>query len=365
MTPPELTVIVPTFNERDNIEELYHLIEDALSTVDWEMVVVDDDSSDGTAEKAFAMNRDYPNVRCLKRVGRRGLSSACIEGMCSSSAPFVAVIDADMQHDESILPLMLEKLKSDGLDLVIGSRFTQGGSTGDLPAFRVKMSKFATWLGSSMLGVKTTDPMSGFFMLKREFFYEVVHDLSGKGFKILLDVIATSKRDVKFDEVPYDMRARQHGESKLDSVVLWEYLLMLGEKTIGKYIPIRFIFFVMMGLVGALFHLAILFGMFYWLKTPFVQAQSLAVLTAMTANYFFNNMFTYADRRNKGTDNVRGLIVFYLSCSSGALINIMVATYLFNEGVPVWISGLLGAGVGAVWNYSLSSQYAWKKTSKK
>jgi dolichol-phosphate mannosyltransferase len=363
MTPPELTVIVPTFNEQDNIEELYGLLQNALSTTKWEMVVVDDDSSDGTAEKAFSMNRKFPNVRCLKRIGRRGLSSACIEGICSSSAPYVAVIDADMQHDESILPAMLEKLKSDGLDLVVGSRFTKGGSTGDMPALRVKMSRFATWIGSTALGVKTTDPMSGFFMLKRDFFYEVVHNLSGKGFKILLDIIASSKKEVQFDEVPYDMRARQHGESKLDSVVLWEYLLLLGEKTIGKYIPIRFIFFVMMGLMGSLFHLAILLGTYYGFGTPFVIAQSLAVMTAIPVNYFFNNMFTYSDRRYKGIQNFRGLLIFYISCAPGAVINVMVALYFFNLNIHIAVSGLLGAGVGAVWNYSLSSQYAWKKTS--
>jgi dolichol-phosphate mannosyltransferase len=363
MMPPELTVVVPTFNEQDNIEELYQLLGAALSTIEWEMVVVDDDSSDGTADKAFRMNREYPNVRCLKRVGRRGLSSACIEGICSSSAPYVAVIDADMQHDESILPAMLERLKSNGLDLVVGSRFTQGGSTGDLPAFRVKMSKFATWLGSTMLGVKTTDPMSGFFMLKRDFFYDVVHNLSGKGFKILLDIFASSKTDVQFDEVPYDMRARQHGESKLDSVVLWEYLLLLGEKTIGKYIPIRFIFFVMMGLFGSVFHLSILFATHIGFDALFVTAQSLAVISAIPVNYFFNNMFTYSDRRNKGAQNIRGLLVFYLSCAPGAVINVLVAVYFFNLDIHFGIAGLLGAGVGAVWNYSLSSQYAWKKSS--
>lgn len=360
MPAKELTIVVPTFNENDNVEELIALLEKCLDGIEWEVVFVDDNSPDGTAEHAFTINREKPDVRCIRRVGRRGLSSACIEGICSSSAPYVAVMDADMQHDETILPAMLQKLKSDDLDLVVGSRFTEGGSTGGLPGIRVKMSKFATWLGTNLLRVTTTDPMSGFFMLKRSFFYEVVDHLSGKGFKILLDIMASSKNEVKFGEVPYNMRAREHGESKLDSVVLWEYLLLLCEKTIGRFIPVRFIFFVIMGLMGAVVHLAILLSAYYLWDVAFITAQSAAVVTAMTINYFLNNTFTYSDRRNRGFALIRGLFIFYLSCASGAAINVIVAKYLFDYGLPVAISGLFGAGVGAVWNYSLSSQYAWK-----
>lgn len=360
MAAKDLTIVIPTFNENDNVEELLAKLDDCLQGIDWEAVFVDDDSPDGTAEHVFTLNQDNPNVRCLKRVGRRGLSSACIEGICSSSAPYVAVMDADMQHDETILPDMLAKLKDEDLDLVIGSRFTEGGSTGvGLPGIRLQMSLFATWLGVNLLGVKTSDPMSGFFMLKRSFFYNVVHHLSGKGFKILLDLMASSKAEVKFGEVGYQMRAREHGDSKLDSVVLWEYLLLLCEKTIGRFIPVRFIFFVAVGLLGAIVHLVILLSIFN-MNENFIAAQSTAVVVAMTINYFLNNAFTYSDRRNKGSALFKGLLIFYLSCASGAAINIMVAKYLYDYSLPVAIAGLLGAGVGAVWNYSLSSQYAWK-----
>ncbi len=360
MSERDLTIVVPTFNERENIEELIEKIDRALSSIDWEVVFVDDDSPDGTAELAFQLNHTDPRVRAIKRVGRRGLSSACIEGICSSSASYVAVMDADLQHDETALPAMLEMLKANDLDLVVGSRFTSGGSTGGLPSTRVKMSKFATLLGTKLLRVKTTDPMSGFFMLRRSFFYDVVHDLSGKGFKILLDLLASSKRDVRFGEVPYKMRAREHGESKLDMVVLWEYLLLLLEKSIGKLIPVRFIFFVMIGLFGSLIHLAVLLSCYSLWGKSFLFSQSIAVVVAMTVNFFFNNLFTYSDRRLKGQRVLRGLLIFYLSCASGAVINIMIASYLFDFGIPVTVAGLLGAGVGAVWNYTLSTQFAWK-----
>lgn len=361
MAAKELTIVVPTFNEIENVEALLGKLSDCLDGIEYEVVFVDDDSPDGTAEKVFSLNQSNNAVRCLKRVGRRGLSSACIEGIGSSSAPYVAVMDADMQHDERILPDMLAKLKEENLDLVVGSRFTEGGSTGvGLPGIRLQMSLFATWLGRNMLGVKTTDPMSGFFMLKRSFFYDVVHNLSGKGFKILLDLMASSKEEVQFGEVPYQMRAREHGDSKLDSVVLWEYLLLLCEKTIGKIIPVRFIFFVAMGLLGAVVHLAVLGSAHKYLGYSFITAQSTAVFSAMTINYFLNNAFTYSDRRNKGSALFKGLLIFYLSCASGAAINIMVAKYLYSFELPWYVAGLLGAGVGAVWNYSLSSQYAWK-----
>jgi dolichol-phosphate mannosyltransferase len=362
MSAPELTIVVPTFKERDNVEELIRRVDGVLNGVAWEMVFVDDDSPDGTADLVFGTSRRDPRVRGIRRIGRRGLSSACIEGICSSNAPFVAVMDADLQHDEAILPRMLDELRRDGTDLVIGSRYAEGGSTGTMPGLRAKMSRFATWIGSRWLGVDTTDPMSGFFMLRREFFYEVVRDLSGKGFKILLDLIASANREVKFVDVPYDMRARVRGDSKLSAMVLWEYLLLLCEKSFGKIVPVRFIFFVMMGLLGALLHVVVLTSLFYKFGVPFISAQSTAVIVAMTANFFFNNYFTYADRRLKGAKTIlRGMLIFYLTCAAGAAINLMVATYLYYRGIPVPLAGLLGAAVGAIWNYTLSTQYAWRQ----
>jgi dolichol-phosphate mannosyltransferase len=243
----------------------------------------------------------------------------------------------------------------------VGSRYTEGGSTGDMPGVRAKMSRFATWIGARWLGVQTTDPMSGFFMLRRPFFYDVIHDLSGKGFKILLDIIASAKGKVRIAEVPYDMRARQHGDSKLDTVVLWEYLLLLCEKSFGRLVPVRFVFFVMMGSLGALMHLAVLLTLYYEVGASFVVSQATAVMVAMTANFFFNNLFTYADRRLKGARILTGIIIFYLTCAGGAAINLAVAAYLFGHEIPVALAGLLGAAVGAIWNYTLSTQYAWRQ----
>lgn len=365
MAARDLSIVVPTFNERENIAPLIGRIERVLDGVDYEIVVVDDDSPDGTAELAFDLSKNDPRIGCIRRVGRRGLSSACIEGMCASGADFLAVIDADLQHDETKLLDMLRALRADtSLDLVIGSRFASGGSTGSLSDVRVRMNRFAATLGTRFLGVKTSDPMSGFFMVRRTFFNEVVHRLSGVGFKILLDILASSRRPVRYIEVPYDMRARSHGESKVDSVVLWHYLVLLLDKTIGPIVPVRFIFFVSMGVIGALFHLLVLGTSMFLFGWSFLTGQTLAVVFAMTVNFFTNNAFTYRDRRLRGWGVVRGLFVFYLVCSVGAVLSLMLATYLYERGLPWYAAGLLGAAVGAIWNFALTYHYAWAPTER-
>jgi dolichol-phosphate mannosyltransferase len=147
-------------------------------------------------------------------------------------------------------------------------------------------------------------------------------------------------------------------------MVLWEYLLLLCEKSFGKVVPVRFIFFVMIGLLGALLHVAVLSALYYSADAKFAAAQSVAAFVAMTANFFFNNLFTYADRRLKGKKILRGLMIFYATCSVGAVITVMVGTYLFDRGIYVPLAGLLGAAVGAIWNYTLSTQYAWRQSGR-
>ena len=141
---PELTVVVPTLNERDNIAPLVELLDTALAGIAWEVIFVDDDSRDDTAAAVRAMARRDGRVRCLQRIGRRGLSTACIEGALASAAPYCAVMDADLQHDETVLPRMLEALRTGSYDLAIGSRYSAGGDLGELSGRRAGISKLAT-----------------------------------------------------------------------------------------------------------------------------------------------------------------------------------------------------------------------------
>ncbi|NCF11428.1 MAG: glycosyltransferase [Gammaproteobacteria bacterium] len=361
----ELTVVVPTYNERANVGPLVGLLDSALDGIAWEVLFVDDDSPDGTADAVRALSREDGRVRCLQRIGRRGLSSACIEGIMASSAPYVAVMDADLQHDETLLPGMLEQLRADAADVVVGSRYMGGGSTGDLASGRVWISRIASALGQLVLKARVSDPMSGFFMLQRGYFERVARDLSGKGFKILLDLLASGRREVRVAELPYRMRARQHGDSKLDTMVVWEYLVLIADKLFGRYVPVRFVLFVGVGMTGVVLHLLVLGLLHQLLDVGFLVAQASATLLAMTSNYFLNNVFTYHDQRLHGLALWRGLLTFYLACSIGAVINVEFADFLFRQAFPWFVAGFLGAVAGAVWNYAVTATFTWRTASSK
>jgi len=361
----ELSIVVPAYNERQNVAALVSKLDQCLKGVDWEVIFVDDDSPDGTAQAVRELASTDTRVRVLHRIHRRGLSSACIEGMLASAAPYVAVMDADLQHDEQLLPRMLAALKDDGLDIVVGSRNVAGGSMGDWASERELASRFAARLSGLVLKADLKDPMSGFFMLRRGLIDEVVHDLSAIGFKILLDIFVTAKRPLEFRELPYTFRNRHAGESKLDNVVVWQYIAMLLDKSVGRYVPVRFIAFAFIGGLGVFVHMAVLWLMFRGLGETFVAGQTAATLVAMTFNFFLNNWFTYRDRRLRGWGLLRGWISFSLACSLGAVANVGIATYLFNTapaGGLWWVlSATAGILIGAVWNYAVTSVYTWNQ----
>jgi dolichol-phosphate mannosyltransferase len=358
---PELTLVIPTLNERDNIGPLVHLLDAVLEAVSWEVIFVDDDSPDGTAERIREIGRRDRRVRCLQRLGRRGLTTACIEGALAASATYIAVMDADMQHDENLLPQMLAMLKSDSADLVVGSRYVAGGGIGGLDPARANVSAFATRLSRIICKAEIADPMSGFFMLRRDVLEGALRRLSGQGFKILLDILASSPRPLRIREVPYNFRERQHGESKLDTLVAWEYMMLIADKLIGHIVPVRFALFAFVGGIGLFIHMSILWLGLTVAGAAFNLAQTSATILAMTANFFINNLFTYRDRRLRGLAVLRGLFTFYAICSLGAVANVGIAGYVFSRNEVWWLAGLAGIVVGSVWNYAISSVFTWKQ----
>ena len=359
MAAVELTVVVPSFNEIDNVEPLIERLHAALDGIEWEVIYVDDDSPDGTAAKVRELAQTDPRVRCIQRIGRRGLSTAVIEGMLASSAPYLAVIDADLQHDEKLVPRMLATLKLDGLDIVVGSRYVAGGATGDWDKGRAVMSSIATRLARLVVAAEIADPMSGFFMLRRRAFERTARRLSGNGFKILLDLFASAPTPYRFRELPYVFGQRIHGESKLDSLVIWEYLMLLLDKRVGRWVPVRFVLFAAIGGSGVIVHLAALRLALIYLNFP--VAQALGTVCAMTTNFLFNNMLTYRDQRLYGLKLINGLLSFYAVCSIGAVANVGIASAVFGEHYSWWISGLAGSAVGVVWNYAASSVFTWRR----
>jgi dolichol-phosphate mannosyltransferase len=358
--PPDLAVIVPTLNEKDNIEPLLARLDEALAGIAWEAVFVDDDSQDGTAALLLQLQSTRPGVRVIRRIGRRGLSSACIEGMLATGAPFLAVIDADLQHDESILPRMLDTLREGDLDVVVGSRFSDGGSVGAFAGKRLLLSRLGRLLSRVVSHADLSDPMSGYFVLRRSFFEETMRRLSGQGFKILLDLFASAPRPVRFAEIPFTFRPRHSGESKLDTLVMLEYVTLLSDKLLGPYFPTRFVMFVLVGLFGVIVHLAVLGLAHKIMLITFYSSQVIATFAAMTVNFNLNNFLTYRDRRLTGVQLIYGHLTFYLICSIGAIANFQIAEMLFELRVPWIIAGFVGAMISSVWNYGVSSTITWR-----
>jgi dolichol-phosphate mannosyltransferase len=357
---PELTVVVPTLNERQNLPLVAAKIADALAGVAWEVIFVDDDSADGTAAVARELGAKDARIRCIRRVGRRGLAGACIEGMLASQARYVAVMDADLQHDEAALAAMLELLRKGDHDLVVGSRYAAEGSAAGFSRTRHLSSRFAGFMAKVLLGTPVTDPMSGFFMLRREIADQLAPKLATEGFKILADVLSSARGRLRVAEVPYGFRARQHGESKLDSQVVLDFLGLLAAKATGNAVPVRFVSFLLVGAIGVGVNLLALKVALGWVG--FGAAQAVATLVAMTSNFLLNNAITYRDQRLAGFAALRGLAGFYAICAIGALSNIGVATWLYSAKPVWWLAGLVGSVIGAIWNYSLSSTLVWRRS---
>lgn len=357
--PLRLSIVVPTLNESLNVRELLSRLEAVLGATEWEVVFVDDDSPDETARHVRDIARADPRVRCLHRIGRRGLSSAVIEGMLATSAPVIAVMDADLQHDETLLPKMLAEIERSAMDIVIATRYAPGGGTGDWSESRRTLSRLATLASRLVLRQTISDPMSGFFMVQRKLVDSIVHGLSGLGFKILLDILATANRPLRVAEIPYLFRGRLAGESKLDHLVIWEYGMLLADKTIGHVMPVRFLAFSLIGGVGLVVHMIVLASMLRGFGLGFVPAQSAATATAMVFNFAINNILTYRDRRLKNVAWVKGLATFMMVCSVGALANVGIASFLFSNRTQWMLAAVAGVLVGALWNYAATQFFTW------
>ena len=354
----QLGVIIPTFKEAPNVRPLLTKLEAALKGVVWQAIFVDDDSPDGTAAEVKAVSATDPRVICLRRIGRRGLAGAVIEGAMASAAPFVAVIDGDMQHDERLLPAMLAELAADRADLVVGSRYlvAEDADASALGATREAGSRLANWLGRRVLHAQLTDPMSGFFMFRRERIEAVAPQLATSGFKVLFDILASQKTPLRTLELPYEFRTREAGVSKLDNGVVVQYLGLLVAKLSHDVISPRFVLFALVGASGVIVHLTILRAL---LSHGFAGAQLAAAIGAMTSNYLINNAVTYRDRRKRGLGLLVGYGKFVLLCSVPLAANVAVATMVYERGPAWWVAGIAGAVVAAVWNYVTTARAVW------
>jgi dolichol-phosphate mannosyltransferase len=357
-----LTIVVPTYNEKLNVRPLVSLLDKALVDINWEVVFVDDDSPDGTADEVRELARTRLDVRVIHRIGRRGLSGACIEGILSSAAPYVAVMDGDLQHDETVLISMIASFNADPeLNLVIGSRNVEGGSSGNgLSGIRSFGSDMATVMARKLLKIRVQDPLSGFFMIKLESFRDVVGELQRQGFKILTDLLSASRGSWKIKEIPFVFKERQYGQSKMDSAVTLEYFGLILARLTGGAISIRFVLFLFVGLTGILVQLLMVGIFLNVMFLSFFYSQILAVILAMTSNFFLNNILTYRDQSLSGKYILFGLLSFYFVCSLGAVANVAVANLVYNF-VPLWIlASFFGSVISSLWNFMSSKWLTWR-----
>jgi dolichol-phosphate mannosyltransferase len=361
ITPaPELSVVVPTYNERDNVPLVVELLKRTLEDVSWEVIFVDDNSPDGTAAAVRALGAADHRVRCIRRIGRRGLAGACIEGMLSSQARYIAVLDADLQHDETLLAAMLERIRKGDVDVVVGSRYIPGGSADSFTSKRRFMSRLSHVAAHAITKVELSDSGSGFYMIRRDAVEGLAPRLSSQGFKLLLDIMTTARGTLRAAELPYTFRERQHGESKLDSHVVLDFAALLVAKLTNDAVSFRFLMFCFVGLTGVVIHMAALQVAIEPLALRFGVAQVAATVLAVCWNFALNNMLTYRDQRLSGWRFLTGLLRFQLICAVGAISNVGAAAWLYDYQQNWWLAGLGGALMSAVWNYVVSAAFVWR-----
>ena len=360
----QLSVVIPTYNERDNVPAIVEKLDRTLSGLGWEVIFVDDSSPDGTASAVRALAQTDPRVRLISRHNRRGLSSAVVEGGLAAAGDVIAVMDGDLQHDESVLPDLYRRVASGEADIVAASRFLATGKTEGLSSReREQMSNTGIKLANFFFGLNLTDPLTGFFAMRRETLERATPNLSALGFKILLDVITSLKPRPKVIEVPFTFRNREHGESKLDNRVMYDFFLFFLEKMIGRFVPVpaRFLSFAVVNGFGILLHLAILVPAVSLFGVGFDQAQLGATVVSMFSNYALNNAITYHDVSLKGWRFWFGFVVFAVLCSVGIFANVGVASMLHREfaGMLYVLPALAGAFITVVWNYVATKFFVW------
>lgn len=357
---PKVSIVLPTFNEKENIPLIIPKIEKALHGFSFEIIVADDDSPDRTWELAEKIASEKEYVRVIRRFHNKGLSPAVMEGFAAAKGEYLIVMDADMQHDERILPDFIQQFE-EGADFVIGSRKLAGGGVSDWSAVRRFISWGATFLAKIILPKNVSDPMSGYFGVSRKFFDEVGSEINPRGFKILLEFISHSAKR-KLAEIPYVFKSREYGESKLSGAVMIDYLIGLYDLRLGSYIPLRFVKYGLVGVSGILVNQ---FGL--WLGKNLIQWQNeasliLGIELSIITNYFLNNYWTFKDVRINGIYmNIRGLIFFNIICIAGAFINYSAAIFLSEKLLlSIYLSNLLGIALATFWNFFLNVNVTWK-----
>ena len=355
---PILSVVICTLDESEAIVGVLREAGAALADLPHELIVVDDSTDERTAEAVLAVQAAQSNVKLVRRRGERGLGSAVIAGWAAADSAVLGVMDGDGQHDPAVLMRLYELLQDEDADVAVGSRYMEGGPSG-LTGYRAALSRAGTHLVSMMLGLKLADPLSGLFLVRRDWVDAVRPRLSGVGFKILVDTIASGKRRPVVVQSPTALRPRGSGESKLDARVAADLAALLVEKRTGGLLSARFVLFAGVGLSGMAVNLAVLTGAELMGARSYPLAAATATLVAMVWNFLLNNVLTFRERRLRGAAFWRGLTMFCLASAAGGVLAEGVGIGALRLHASWAVAGILGAVAGGVMNYLLASRLSW------
>lgn len=358
-----LSLILPTYNERESLPTLIPRITEILRGTEYEIIVVDDDSPDRTWEVARELSRKHERLHVIRRVGRLGLSSAVIEGFLAAKGDVFVVMDADGQHDAALLP-RIAAAAEENKGIAMGSRYMEGGSVGNWEGFRAFVSRLGGSLAIWLCKVKVTDPMSGFFAISRRTFEEVLPRLNPKGFKILLDLLVHVPSGTNVSELPFSFGKRLLGESKFSAQVRMQYLEFLYDATVGRFIPLTLVKYCAVGALGVAVNLSAYMTVTLLLRespqyglfpTPLVAG----IEAAIVFNFLLNNAWTFSHAKLRGWGAVTGFVKYNGVCAFGALANVAVTAFLFRGGMTAIGSIAIGAFVGMIWNYTIGKLFTW------
>ena len=356
-----LSIILPTFNESGSIKGVITSLLNHTKSHAVELLIVDDDSADGTADIVRTLARQDSRIRIIQRVGRSGLASAIKEGLIAAVHPIAIVMDSDGQHEPSSVQKAFEALSANN-DLVVGSRFLDQSEIRGLSSRRTDGSTMANHMARWSLPksyAHLTDYMSGFIALKVERCLPFIRKVDVNGFKFLYELLAISKGQLSITEIPLHFQPRLYGSSKLDYAVLWDFVISLIHTSTFRILPRRAISFGLVGASGVVIQLLSTF-ILMTIGLSFPQSLPLAVITAASSNYLINNILTFGDRRQKGRQLIKGLLKFLLVASLPSLANVGLATGFYNmiqsHAVLAQLAGII---VVYIWNYAASSRFVW------
>ena len=359
-----ISVVVPTFNEADNVGTLVERLEEALAGRRFEVLIVDDDSPDLTWQRVETLARTRPWLGCYRRIGTRGLSSAVIDGLVRVTGSALVVIDADLQHDPALVPMLAAQL--DQAEVAVASRYTAGGETCGWSWMRLALSRGATLMARLVLGAPTSDPMSGCFAVRRSLIERIAQDLQPRGYKILMEILYRGGVR-RVAEVPYRFGLRLHGDSKLTGSIAWDFLASMWDLRFGAVLPVRFLKYCVVGASGVGIQLMVthLLRQIPALHTAdSAIATAAAICCAMVSNYALDNAWAFGVARHRwGLPWLAGFASFALVCTAGAVINWSVTIgirHATGMHMNVYFAQMVGIAVATLWNYALNTRITWK-----